>query len=91
MYELSTHRQHFVDDFLVAETHGLRKTLHQPVKHAANPILEGEGDEGEYIVLHGSVLHDPAARRSSHRSSLIWRTTGWIRRRGSARGGWICS
>lgn len=58
VYELSTHRQHFVDDYLVAETHGLHKRLHQPVKHVGNPILEGEGDEGEYIVLHGSVIWD---------------------------------
>lgn len=57
---LAGNRCLFVDDYVVAQAEGMTKRLHQPVKHPGNPILTGEGAEGEYVVLHGSVLYDPA-------------------------------
>jgi len=56
---LGTYRALFVDDYHVSEVQNLTKQLHQPTKHEGNPLLVGEGDEGDYVVLHGSVLHDP--------------------------------
>src|SRR5919108_3731000 len=35
-------RQLFVDDYLIAVLQGLRRQLHQPRKHPANPIMVGE-------------------------------------------------
>ena len=35
-------RQLFVDDYLIASRDGLRRVLHQPRKHPANPIMTGE-------------------------------------------------
>ena len=58
-YEIGRERQLFVDDLLVAETHGLEKVLHQPVKFEGNPVLKGDHPlENDYACLHGSVLFD---------------------------------
>ncbi|MAG34979.1 MAG: hypothetical protein CL878_01815 [Dehalococcoidia bacterium] len=35
-------RQLFVDDYLIAERQGVRRQLHQPEKHPANPVLVPE-------------------------------------------------
>ena len=40
--KLNSHRQLFIDDYLIADNRGLHRVLHQPVKHAENPIMAGE-------------------------------------------------
>ena len=58
-YRLGRERQLFVDDLLVAETDGLRRTLHQPVKHPDNPVLKADHPlEQDIVCLHGTVLFD---------------------------------
>ena len=61
-YKIGRERQLFVDDMLVAETQHLRKTLHQPVKYEANPVLGADHPlEQGFLCLHGTVLFDEAA------------------------------
>ena len=58
-YEIGRERQLFVDDLIVAETHGLQKVLHQPVKYEGNPVLKGDHPlENDFVCLHGSVVLD---------------------------------
>ena len=46
-------------NYYVAEVRGLRRTLHQPTKHAANPVIGGDKPwEANYVVLGGTVLRD---------------------------------
>ena len=35
--EIAGRRQLFIDDWLVAETHGIARVLHQPTKYVGNP------------------------------------------------------
>jgi len=54
-------RQLFLDDELVTSADNIRRVLHQPTKHAANPLLTPEHPwEGQMVLLYGTVLHDPA-------------------------------
>ena len=59
-FPVDENRVLFVDDYYVAEIRGLRRTLHQPTKHPANPLITGDTPwEGNSAVLHGSLLLDP--------------------------------
>lgn len=66
-YKIGTGRQLFVDDYLVAETDGLGKMLHQPTKHPDNPlIVASDGEKSPKDDVHpygihfqGSALFDP--------------------------------
>ena len=66
-YKIGTDRQLFVDDYLVAETRRLKKTLHQPTKHSDNPlIVAAEGEKSPKDDIHpygiyfqGSIVFDP--------------------------------
>ena len=61
-YRIGRERQLFVDDLLVAETEGLHRTLHQPAKHPANPVLKADHPlEEDFVCLHGTVLFDEQA------------------------------
>ncbi len=56
-------RQHelFVDDHVIAELEGVRRTVHQWRKHPANPVLRGEmawENGGRYALVYGSVMRD---------------------------------
>ncbi len=58
--KIGNERQLFVDDAIVQRTHILKRRLHQPVKHPANPVIVGDLPyENDYAVLHGTVLRDP--------------------------------
>ena len=62
---LESHRQLFVDDFLISESEGVERRLNQPRKYEGNPVLsrvpEGEEAwEAGMPIAFSSVLHDPA-------------------------------
>jgi hypothetical protein len=40
--KIDSRRQLFLDDYLIAARDGLRRVLHQPEKHPANPVMVGE-------------------------------------------------
>jgi len=52
--------QLFVDDRLVSEAHGVRRTLH-PAQKLAQPVLVADRPwEGERVYVYGTIYHDPA-------------------------------
>src|SRR5262245_40436408 len=60
---LDASRQLFLDDHVIADRQGLRRRLHQPKKHPANPVLWGETPwEGHSPVL-AYVLRDQSSGR----------------------------
>ena len=76
--KLDASRQLFVDDYLIASRDGLRRVLHQPKKHPANPILIGETPwEGHSPVL-AYVLRDEQSGRFRlwYRSRLTYSAGG---------------
>ena len=68
----STH-QLFVDDFLLAERHDLRRELHQPVKHPANPILQ---PEQPWEKQTGGFIVDLVVRDQKTGRFRMWYTVG---------------
>jgi hypothetical protein len=53
-------RQFFIDDYLVAAAHNIRRTVHQPHKHEANPLVVPDRPwEGRRGSIVGPVLRDP--------------------------------
>lgn len=55
--------QLFVNDRAVEEMSGLRRTLHQPVDHAANPVIVPEHPWEHRRIPFGSVLWFPAEKK----------------------------
>lgn len=54
-----THRHLFLDDVEIDRCEGLRRTVHQPVHHPANPVLVPERPwEGYGISCYGTLLYD---------------------------------
>ena len=57
---LGPERQFFIDDYLIATAHNIRRTVHQPRKYEANPLVvpdkAWEGNRGSII---GPVWRDP--------------------------------
>ena len=47
-------KQLFIDDYIIDQLSGARKTLNQPVKYRGNPILGVE----DRLNLYGSTLYD---------------------------------
>lgn len=71
-------RQLFVDDFLIGET-TLRRSFHQPVKYAGNPVLKPEapselnqGVNPTAVPFSDGVFYDPADRLFK-----MWYMAGW--------------
>ena len=56
-------RQLFVDDYLIAERQGLRRQLHQPDKHPANPVLVPEHPWEEPALVLAYCLRDKQTGR----------------------------
>jgi len=57
---LGTHRQLFVDDYLIEEQHAIRRHIHQAVKYAGNPVVRGENPwDGGRAYVYGSVEKHP--------------------------------
>ncbi len=55
---LAHQRQLFLDDFVVAEMHGLSRVMHQPEKRGA--VLKPEGAlDGEFIQSRSAPMWDP--------------------------------
>jgi hypothetical protein len=79
--KIDSHRQLFVDDYLVAGLTGLRRTLHQPVKHPQNPLMTGEtaweGGPRWGPVLAYCLRDEPSGRfRLWYRSRLTYQAGG---------------
>jgi hypothetical protein len=79
--KLDSHRQLLLDDYLIASREGVRRVLHQPCKHPANPIMTGEtAVEGgpRYGPVLAYILRDGATGRFRHwyRSRISYRSDG---------------
>ena len=49
----------FCDDAMLAETDNVWQSLHHPLKHEANPVLEADRPWEGYVVLQpGTVVYD---------------------------------
>ena len=48
---ISSKRQLFVDDYLIASADGLTREYHSPQKHPGNPIMVGLPWEGEAVIV----------------------------------------
>lgn len=58
--EIGSHRQLFVDDFLIREMSGFTRRIQPATKYAGNPILSPTMPwEGNWCLLYGSVIRDP--------------------------------
>ena len=55
-------RHLFSDDYLVAQSDGLKSTLHQPVK-LGHPILKGMGSDHDNFQPYATVLYDEERER----------------------------
>ncbi|MAG35778.1 MAG: hypothetical protein CL878_05980 [Dehalococcoidia bacterium] len=53
-------RQLFIDDWLVAKTHGVSRALHQPAKYVGNPVIHPTYPMERAITIYGAILYDPA-------------------------------
>ena len=58
--EIVGRRQLFIDDWLVAETHGIARVLHQPTKYVGNPVIYPTYPLERAITIYGAILYDPA-------------------------------
>ncbi len=56
-------KQLFVDDFLVTEMAGVRRTLHQPVDFEKNPVMLPEHPWEHRRIPFGSVLYSPTEKK----------------------------
>lgn len=79
--QLGKTRQLFLDDYLVARREGLRRVVHQPEKHPANPVMAGEtAMEGgaNYGPVLAHILHDDASGRFRlwYRSRIAYEAGG---------------
>jgi len=60
---VGTHRQLFVDDYIIDRMDNLKKVMNQPKKYSGNPVLvsdrpwEGDGQ----LIMYGSVIYDRQA------------------------------
>ena len=64
--EIAGRRQLFVDDWLVAETHGVARVLHQPAKYVGNPVIYPTYPLERAITIYGAILYDPAESLIPH-------------------------
>lgn len=56
-------RQLFFDDYIIESSSGFTRTVHQPLKYPANPVLVREHPwEGNRVQVYGTLLYDPAER-----------------------------
>ena len=67
---IDDHKQLFLDDdFLVETTTHVRRTMHQPLKNPANPIIHADKPwEYEFGINGGTVLKDGAVYRMWYRA-----------------------
>lgn len=57
-------RQLFLNDEIIEHMDGLRRVVHQPQKHPANPVIEGTNPwERAAVSVYGTALYDEAMKR----------------------------
>ena len=73
-------RQLFLDDYVIAEMEGLKRTLQQPQKHAANPVLVGEEpwELGAWGPASPSALYDEGKIRLWYRAVYFTRPFSFV-------------
>ncbi|UCH36222.1 MAG: hypothetical protein JSV65_07675 [Armatimonadota bacterium] len=57
------HRQLFLDDANIAGMDGLRRTMHQPLKHSANPVVPADKPWENMTSVYGTTMYDEHMRR----------------------------
>src|SRR5688500_17760441 len=68
---IDSNHQLFLDDYLVASMTNLKRAVHQPQKHPANPLLwPSEPWEPEMATVYGSVLRDAGKFRMWYKSGM---------------------
>lgn len=68
--ELTNAKQLFVDDWLIEDSDGLKRTFHRAVKSQENPLLKPERPwEIPSVLLSGTVMYDPQRTEDRFR---IW-------------------
>jgi hypothetical protein len=63
--DVGRQKQLFIDDYIVAKTKGVFRTLNHPVKYEGNPLIsppEPRPGEPELVILGGSVIYDQQER-----------------------------
>ncbi len=69
--DIGSHRQLFIDDYIIAESDNVMRRLHPVAKHSGNPIVRPEHPwEGRTTVPQGSVIFD-----AEERIYKMWYTT----------------
>lgn len=56
-------RQLFLDDAGIEKSQNLRRSLHAPTRHPANPVVRPDQRWEHYCSLYGTVLFDPERER----------------------------
>ena len=59
--DIGTTKQLFIDDQIIAQTHGVVRTLNQPAKYVGNPLFYPLYPWEGRVELYGTVLRDPAS------------------------------
>jgi len=55
------HRELFLDEVSIAHMEGLRRTLHQPQRHPANPVVPADRPWENMASVYGTTIYDDAA------------------------------
>ncbi len=50
--------QLFIDDYWIAGSSDVRRTLHQPLKHPVNPLIKGDAPWSQNPYCYGTVIYD---------------------------------
>lgn len=58
-----THRQLFLDSDNVGTIDGLRRTMHHPQRHPANPVVRPDQPWEDAVSVYGTTIYDEAAAR----------------------------
>jgi hypothetical protein len=57
------HRELFLDEVSIAHMEGLRRTLHQPQRHPANPVVPADRPWENMASVYGTTIYDAAASK----------------------------
>lgn len=64
--KVGNERQHLMDDYVVEDCCACRRTVHQPKRHSANPLISSVPGEG------GEFVHASVARDDEHNVFRMW-------------------
>ncbi len=55
---ITSEKNLFLDELMIGSTKGVKRTLHQPVKHPANPVVKPHADWIKMALVFGSVIRE---------------------------------